>query len=114
MGPAAVRYTGLISRLRNLGHDVVDTGDISIPIRDCEVANGKCKAEDKYLKEITQICESIYKVGKDAVKKNHFPLFIGGDHSIDFNSLSDGLSILRYIFQISGMALAIRIVTLKR
>lgn len=85
MGPAAVRYTGLISRLRSLGHEVVDTGDISIPIRDCELndqAGNECNAEDKYLKEITGICESIYKAGKKVVQKGHFPLFIGGDHSI--------------------------------
>lgn len=37
----------------------------------------------------------------------------GGDHTIDFNYLSGGLTILKYIFQIAGMALAIRIVTLK-
>ncbi|MCD4678723.1 MAG: arginase [Desulfobacula sp.] len=82
MGPAAVRYTGLISRLRSLGHKVVDTGDISIPIRDCDAATQLENDEDKYLKEITQICESIYRVGKKVVKKGHFPLFIGGDHSI--------------------------------
>ncbi|MCK5163544.1 MAG: arginase [Desulfobacula sp.] len=82
MGPAAVRYTGLISRLRSLGHKVVDTGDISIPIRDCDAGTQLENDEDKYLKEITQICESIYKVGKKVVKKGHFPLFIGGDHSI--------------------------------
>ncbi len=76
MGPAAARYSGLISRLRELGHEVVDTGDVSIPIRDCNVNT------DKYVKEITQICESIYKAGRKAVTKGHFPLFIGGDHSI--------------------------------
>lgn len=85
MGPSAVRYTGLISRLRALGHDVVDTGDISIPIRDPDAgirtgSNGM--DEDKYLKEITQICEAIYKAGKEVVQQGRFPLFIGGDHSI--------------------------------
>ena len=81
MGPAAVRYTGLVSRLRELGHEVVDTGDISIPIRDCET--GTCdQKEDKYLNEIIQICTSIYKTGRQVVKSGRFPLFIGGDHSI--------------------------------
>ncbi len=88
MGPAAVRYTGLVSRLRELGHEVVDTGDIKIPIRDCEVDMGKCKAQDKYLKEITQICESIYKQGRAVVKKQRFPLFIGGDHSIAIGTIA--------------------------
>lgn len=85
MGPAAVRYTGLVSRLRSLGHEVIDTGDIRIPVRDCEVYTQKeneCSDEDKYLKEITQICEVIYKAGREVVEKGHFPLFIGGDHSI--------------------------------
>lgn len=81
MGPAAVRYTGLISRLRELGHEVVDTGDIAIPIRDCEAA--KCdNKSDGYLDEITKICTSIYDAGHKVVKSSHFPLFIGGDHSI--------------------------------
>lgn len=81
MGPAAVRYTGLISRLRALGHDVVDTGDIRIPIRDDESTGAGLK-EDKYLEEITQICTSIYHTGRSVVKQGRFPLFIGGDHSI--------------------------------
>ncbi|MBC8440340.1 MAG: arginase [Deltaproteobacteria bacterium] len=85
MGPAAVRYTGLISRLRALGHQVVDTGDIPIPIRDCDITIARyneSKDKDKYLKEITQICESIYRAGRAVVQKGDFPLFIGGDHSI--------------------------------
>lgn len=90
MGPAAVRYTGLISRLRDLGHTVVDTGDIRIPIRDSNVMDqtGKGNHEDKYLKEITQICDAIYQKGKAIVKKGHFPLFIGGDHSIAVGTIA--------------------------
>ncbi len=80
MGPAALRYTGLISRLRELGHLVVDRGDVRIPIRD---ADGPAPlSEDKYLNEITQICQAIYNAGHEAVKQGHFPLFLGGDHSI--------------------------------
>ncbi len=91
MGPAAVRYTGLIPRLRSLGHNVVDTGDISIPIRDCDITAAKfnaAKNKDKYLYEITQICESIYTAGKAVVQKKDFPLFIGGDHSIAVGTIA--------------------------
>ncbi len=80
MGPAAVRYTGLISRLRHLGHTVRDRGDISIPIRDDAVQ--EVVQEKKYLEEITRICESIYTLGHQVVKEGDFPLFVGGDHSI--------------------------------
>lgn len=86
MGPAALRYTGLISRLRALGHVVVDTGNVRIPIRD---ADGKTPlAEDKYLEEITQICDAIYVAGQAAIRKGHFPLFLGGDHSIAVGTVS--------------------------
>lgn len=80
MGPSAVRYTGLISRLRALGHTVRDRGDVRIPIRDAEP--GPDNPEDKYVAEITTICEAIYKVGRKSVDEGDFPLFIGGDHSI--------------------------------
>ena len=89
MGPAAVRYTGLIPRLRDLGYEVVDTGDINIPIRDdyADIAR-EDRDKNKFLKEITQICESIYKTGEKVVKKGHFPLFLGGDHSIAIGTVS--------------------------
>lgn len=87
MGPAAVRYTGLISKLRALGHEVEDLGDVRIPIRDCDTdicTNDETSKIDtqKYIKEIARVCESIYTVGSRVVKQNKFPLFIGGDHSI--------------------------------
>ena len=87
MGPAAVRYTGLIAKLRMLGHKVQDLGDIRIPIRDCNTdicSDGQTLKIDKkkYVKEITKVCESIYTVGKQAIESDQFPLFIGGDHSI--------------------------------
>ena len=86
MGPAALRYTGLIHRLRALGHVVVDTGDVRIPIRD---ADGKTPlSEDKYLEEITQICDAIYVAGQAAIQQGHFPLFLGGDHSIAVGTVS--------------------------
>jgi len=96
MGPAAVRYTGLIPRLRALGHEVLDTGNVKIPIRDHEILShqkaGK-EVEDKFLKEITEICEAIYTAGKEALDNGRFPLFIGGDHSIAVGTVaavSDG------------------------
>jgi len=91
MGPAALRYTGLISRLRALGHVVLDRGDVRIPIRD---ANGITPLsqnkylEDKYLDEITQICNAIYTAGQEAIGQGHFPLFLGGDHSIAVGTIS--------------------------
>jgi arginase len=93
MGPSAVRYTGLISKLRRLGHQVEDLGDIRIPIRDCsldicDTADSSDRNKEKYVKEITQVCESVYSVGKRTIGKKQFPLFIGGDHSIAVGTVS--------------------------
>lgn len=79
MGPAAMRYTGLIKRLRALGHEVLDTGDIRIPVRDSDI---QTQQQDRYLTEITQICESVYDRGRKYIEKGYFPLFLGGDHSV--------------------------------
>ncbi len=38
----------------------------------------------------------------------------GGTHTVDFSYLGNGLNILKYIFHIAGMIIAIRIITLKR
>ncbi|MBI9090230.1 MAG: arginase [Desulfobacterium sp.] len=78
MGPAAARYTGLVSALRTLGHSVTDLGDVRVPVRN-PVEEGE-KAD--YYEEIRSICEEVYEAGKKAVADDVFPLFIGGDHSI--------------------------------
>lgn len=79
MGPAAIRYSKLMPRLRSLGLIVEDRGDIKVPVRDAVEADGGIP---NYTKEIAQVCEDIYKEGKDAISENRFPLFIGGDHAI--------------------------------
>jgi arginase len=80
MGPAAVRYTGLITRLRELGHTVRDRGDVPIPIRD-EAVPGPL-AGNTYVEEISRICNAVYTLGRQVMEEKDFPLFVGGDHSI--------------------------------
>lgn len=86
MGPAALRYTGLVSRLRALGHVVRDKGDVKIPIRDAD--REAALTPDKYLNEITQICQAVFEAGREEVNQGHFPLFLGGDHSIAVGTVS--------------------------
>ena len=86
MGPAALRYTGLISRLRRLGHDVKDEGDIPIPVRDDDPAMEGMT--DRYVKEITQISHDIYKIGCRVMDQGRMPIFLGGDHSIAIGTVA--------------------------
>ena len=78
MGPAALRYTKLVTSLRELGHTVEDLGDIEVPVRD----PGDDEKGKDYTEEIARICEAIYHAGRKAVFRDRFPLFLGGDHSI--------------------------------
>lgn len=85
MGPSAIRIAGLGDRLRDLGNKVIDAGDIDIKIME-EIRVGDLKA--RYLREITRaskvLCTKIQKI----MGKNHFPLILGGDHSIAIGSVS--------------------------
>ena len=78
MGPAAARYTGLVSALRALDHHVVDLGDVGVPVR-TPVEEGE---SSDYTEQIRGVCEQVYDRGRAVVGEGAFPLFIGGDHSI--------------------------------
>ncbi|MBF0228920.1 MAG: arginase [Desulfamplus sp.] len=91
MGPAALRYTGLVSELRKLGYIVEDSGDVRVPVRDRgEETESKVKTDKNsanYLEAITNVCTQVYDVGKQAVQEGSFPLFLGGDHSIAIGTI---------------------------
>src|SRR6476469_5143135 len=85
MGPSAIRIAGLATALRELGHTVVDEGDI--PIKNME----ELKVGDvhaRYLAEIARASSVASKKVERIVRKGHFPLVLGGDHSIAVGTLS--------------------------
>ena len=85
MGPSAIRIAGLSDRLRELGHEVVDEGDI--PIRNME----ELKVGDphaRYLAEIARASGVVCKKVEGMVSRGDFPLVLGGDHSIAAGTVS--------------------------
>lgn len=78
MGPYAVRYSGLASHLRALGHVVIDGGNIEIAERDTVTGNGGLDA----LPQVAEVCGEIYKRAHELVTGGGIPIFLGGDHSI--------------------------------
>jgi arginase len=85
MGPSAIRIAGLADRLKDLGNKVVDDGDLDIKnVEELQVGDMKAR----YLREISRasrvLCEKIRKV----MDKNHFPIVLGGDHSIAVGTIS--------------------------
>lgn len=82
MGPSAIRYGGVKERLQNLNHEVIDLGDIEIPLV------GEEKEELKNLSEVVLANKTLAKTVDNIVSKNNFPLVLGGDHSIAIGTLA--------------------------
>ncbi len=89
MGPSAVRYAGLQAKLTQLGYDVHDEGNVSVPNPEEEVAEGKSRR----LRAVVTACERIYELGRECVDEHGFPIFLGGDHSISIGTVAASATI---------------------
>lgn len=87
LGPDAIRYAGLLSRLKNLGLDVLDKGNIEVPTIDVEKFNSEQQGLRNY-DEIVTVSENLSKATSEIVENGNFPLTLGGDHSIAVGSIS--------------------------
>src|SRR5262245_46803383 len=79
MGPSAFRIAGVADRIRRLGYDVRDLGDVQVPIP--EIIEPK-DSRARYAREIGQACESVFQLVRASVSGGHVPLSLGGDHSL--------------------------------
>jgi arginase len=84
MGPSAIRYAGLEARVRALGRDVADWGDVRAPVPE---ATDEGNESARYLAPIKQVCEKVGALVDDAVAQGLVPLVLGGDHSIAMGTL---------------------------
>ncbi|MDF2904315.1 MAG: arginase [Bacillus sp. (in: firmicutes)] len=85
MGPSAMRYAGMIERLKTLQYEIDDLGDI--PIGRPEVVVRK----DTNLRNLELVAEKSELLAKrvdEVVSAGSFPLVLGGDHSIAIGTLS--------------------------
>ncbi len=85
MGPSAIRIAGLADKLKELGNKIVDEGDIDIKNME-EIRVGDTRA--RYLKEIARASRILARHTEAIMAKGHFPLILGGDHSIAVGSIS--------------------------
>jgi arginase len=85
MGPSAIRIAGLADRLAELGHKVVDEGDVGIKNMEA-LRVGDIRA--RYLGEIARASRLVCNKVERIVGKGHFPLVLGGDHSISVGTVS--------------------------
>jgi arginase len=85
MGPSALRVAGLQARIKQLGHQVEDIGNISVKQPE-EMSYGEKRA--KYLAEIADACKDLAVMVEKSLEEGMMPVVLGGDHSIAAGSLS--------------------------
>ena len=100
MGPAALRVARLTPRIRQLGYEVEDLGDLQL-----ERPSSAPDQEDKlkYVQQISAACESLAKGVKEIVAAGHLPIVLGGDHSIAIGSIAGVASHVREQKQSLGL-----------
>lgn len=88
MGPSAIRYAGLQARLRGLGLEVHDCGNILVPTVEEVSENEHDQANARHLAAVVSVCQSIYETAAAHVAEGEFAIFLGGDHSISVGSVA--------------------------
>jgi arginase len=84
MGPSAIRYAGLASRIERLGRVVFDLGNIEGAVPEAtEVGSERVR----FLAPIKQACERVAELVARSVEDGHVPLVVGGDHSVAIGTL---------------------------
>jgi arginase len=85
MGPSALRIADLSPKLQQLGYKIIDEGDIHIEIIEKQtIKNPKLKYLDEIIKTSGILAGKVEKV----LMKEHFPLCIGGDHSMALGTIA--------------------------
>lgn len=85
LGPNVIRSAGLVERLKSLGQNVIDEGNLSIGI------TGRFRHSGENIKNLKTLAMSSEKLAakvSDSIEKQCFPLILGGDHSIAMGTLA--------------------------
>jgi arginase len=83
MGPSALRYARVDAALEELGYEVVDHGNIEVPVAEA-VRNGGTMP---YLDTIREVCDRTTTAIRD-LSSSSFLLFLGGDHSVSIGTVA--------------------------
>jgi arginase len=84
MGPSAIRYAHLHTKLEELGYILQDKGNIEVPIQEtCAITDSRLK----YLDCIVPMGRRVAGAVATSVQGDRFPLVLGGDHSLSVGSI---------------------------
>jgi arginase len=85
MGPSAIRYAGLDTRLEQLGHECIDLGNVEAAVPEAAPVGDE---QARFLPEIKATCSRVADRVAEAAAEGHMPLVLGGDHSVALGSLA--------------------------
>src|SRR5215216_2278664 len=84
MGPSAIRYAHLHTKLKELGYTLDDKGNIEVPIPEtCIITDPRLKYIDCILPMARRVAGTV----ATSMHGGHFPLVLGGDHSLSAGSI---------------------------
>ncbi|WP_113893602.1 arginase [Roseiarcus fermentans] len=85
MGPAMLRTAGIVRTLKDLGHDVVDLGDLAPgqPFAHARAPEG----EARDFAEIAAWARDLARETHAILREGRLPLVLGGDHSLAMGSI---------------------------
>lgn len=85
MGPSAIRYAGLATRIAELGHEYVDWGNVETAVAEASSVGDE---HARFLPQIKDTCARIAQFVAQAVQQAYVPLVLGGDHSVALGTLA--------------------------
>ena len=85
MGPSAIRYADLATRIAELGHDVTDLGNVETAVAEATAVGDE---HARFLPQITATCRRISELVASAAREGRYPVVLGGDHSVALGTLS--------------------------
>jgi arginase len=85
MGPSALRVANLNARLKSLGYEVEDLGNIHVEQAETAPAGDQ---RAKFLPQIAAACEDLAGRVHGAMARGSVPLVLGGDHSVAIGTVS--------------------------
>jgi arginase len=94
MGPSAIRYARLEERLRALGHEVVDLGNLRVPDVGSQPQPGS-ETRLKHLAPVVRTNRALARVVARTLAEGQTPLVLGGDHSIAIGTLAGVAKVLK-------------------
>ncbi|HLS20335.1 MAG TPA: arginase [Bacillota bacterium] len=86
MGPSAIRYAHVKDVIKELGYPIIDLGDLTVS-NDLDI-NEASNSNLHNLYQIVYENKKLANIVNREVAENHFPLILGGDHSISIGSIA--------------------------